>query len=250
MINVSLRLLGLTVLALGIPSWTIRAQEPALPAQALQRVRTFFEQRRGARYMEQDCHATTYPDWEGLPLQECTYGVKGERDPARKTAKVIMLNASPDQLARWVVATCVEVTGGAARRCTDKLSRQIINQSGAQFPIAGIVYEDILPEDGRMEVFAFRNGVTVKVNGVTHLSTQQPTAAEIEKSLNGQVTKAYKFARIQSTTREQYQANGGTTNVVELAWLEVTRDLYKAAWGNNRNELMIAWARANAATLR
>lgn len=227
-----------------------RVHEPPLPLDALERVKSFFEARMGSRYMEQNCQSTTYPGWEGLSLQMCTYSVKGRRDVARKTAKVILLDPSPEQLARWIVSTCVEVTGGSGLRCTRKLSQQIIGQSGAQFPVAGIVFEDILPEDGLFEVFAFRNGVTVRVRGVTHLGTRQPTEDEIEKSLNGEVTWTGKYARIQSTTREQYRANGGTRNTTGMAWLDISRDLYKAAWGNDRNELMIAWARANAASLR
>ncbi len=228
----------------------VRVQAPPLPADALERVRAYFAARMSSRYMEQNCVPTTYPEWEGYPLQQCTYGVKGTHDPVRKTAKVILLDASPEQLARWVVSTCVTVTEGAAVRCTRTLSREIMGQSGAQFPVAGIVFEDILPENGVFEVFAFRNGVTVKVSGVSHLGTAQPTAAEIEKSLHGDVTFAFKFARIQSTTREQYRANGGTRDVTGLAWPAVIRDLYKAAWGNDRNELMIAWARDNADSLR
>ena len=130
------------------------------------------------------------------------------------------------------------------------MGRQIVGQSGAQFPIAGIVFEDILPENGKFEVFAFRNGVTVRVTGVTHLGTAQPSAAEIEKSLSGEVSTTLRFARIQSTTREQYLANGGTRTVTGNAWNEVSRDLYKAAWGHNRNEMMVAWARANKALLQ
>ena len=107
--------------------------------------------------MEENCEPTTYPGWEGLPLQQCTYSVKGSADPAKKTAKVIMLNGSPDQLARWVVSTCVEVTGAAAVRCTRKLSHHINGQSNAQFPVAGIVFEDILPEDGREEALVERS---------------------------------------------------------------------------------------------
>jgi endoglucanase len=125
-----------------------------------------------------------------------------------------------------------------------------MGQSGAQFPVAGVVFEDILPANGKLEVFAFRNGVTVRVNGITHLGTAQPSAVEIEKSLHGEVTSAFRFARIQSTTREQYLANGGTRNVTGNAWNEVNRDLYKAAWGRNRNEMMVAWARANKALLQ
>lgn len=225
-------------------------QDPPLPAQAMTRMTTYFEARRNSRYMEQNCVAASYPGWENLPLKECTYSVKGANDPVKKTARVIMLNAEPNQLARWVVATCIEVVGNASNKCTKAIGSQIISQSGAQFPIAGIVFEDILPENGKFEVFAFRNGVTVRVNGVTHIGTAQPSAAEIEKSLHGEVASTLRFARIQSTTREQYLANGGTRNVIGNAWNEVNRDLYKAAWGQNRNEMMIAWARANKASLQ
>lgn len=224
--------------------------EPELPAEAMTRMTAYFEANRSSRYMEQNCVATTYPGWEELPLKECTYSVKGANDPVKKTAKVIMLNAEPDQLARWVVSTCIEVVGDASNKCTKALGNHIIGQSGAQFPVAGIVFEDLLPENGKFEVFAFRNGVTVRVNGVTHLGTAQPSAAEIEKSLHGEVTSTFKYARIQSTTREQYQANGGTLTVTGNAWNEVNRDLYKAAWGQDRNELMVAWAKANKGLLQ
>jgi hypothetical protein len=175
--------------------------------------------------------------------------VKGANDAANKTARVIMLNGSPEQLSRWVVYACLEVVGNADAPCTTKLSKNIINASGAQFPIAGIVFED-LDGDGKHEIYPFRNGVTVKIDGVPYRGTSQPTDAEIEKSLKGDVTWTGQFARVQSTTREQYKANGGTEDVGDannrkLKWLEVTRDLYKAAWGKDRNDLMIAWLRAN-----
>jgi len=224
--------------------------ESQLPTEAITRMTAYFEARRSSRYMEQNCAPATYQGWEDLPLKECTYSVKGANDPVKKTAKVIMLNAEPDQLARWVVSTCMEVVGNASNKCTKTIGNQIIEQSGAQFPIAGIVFEDILPANGKFEVFAFRNGVTVRVNGVTHLGTAQPSAAEIEKSLHGEVTSTLRFARVQSTTREQYLANGGTRSVTGNAWNEVNRDLYKAAWGHDRNEMMVAWARANKASLQ
>lgn len=225
-------------------------QEPVLPAEAMTRMTNFFEARRSSRFMEQNCVAATHPGWETLPLKECTYSVKGANDPVKKTARVIMLNAEPDQLARWVVSTCMEVVGSASNKCTKAIGNQIIQQSGAQFPVAGIVFEDILPANGKFEVFGFRNGVTVRVNGVNHRGTIQPSAVEIEKSLHGEVISTLRFARIQSTTREQYLANGGTRSVGGNLWNEVSRDLYKAAWGHNRNEMMVAWARANKASLQ
>lgn len=228
-----------------------KAQPQTLPAQDLARVKAYFESNvvLQSRYMEHDCVPTTYPGWENLPTVKCTYSVKGSHDPAPKTAKVIMLNASPDQLSRWVVFACIEVLGNANEPCTSKLSTNIIDASGAQFPIAGIVFEN-LNSDGKFEIYPFRNGVTVKIDGVPYRGTHQPTNAQIEKSLNGDPTWTGQFARIQSTTREEYKANGGTEDVGDqhhrkLKWLEVSRDLYKAAWGQDRNELMIAWLRAN-----
>ena len=160
---------GARALPIGVKHMaSLVTQEPPLPAQAMTRMTTYFENRRSSRYMEQNCVAASYPGWEDLPLKECTYSVKGSNDPVKKTAKVIMLNAEPDQLARWVVSTCIEVVGSATNKCTKAIGSQIIGQSGAQFPIAGIVFEDILPANGKYEVFAFRNGVTVRIHGVTH----------------------------------------------------------------------------------
>jgi hypothetical protein len=220
--------------------------EPELPAPAVTRMTTYFENRRSGRYMEQNCVPTTYPGWEDLPLKLCTYSVKDSNSPVKKTAKVIMLNAEPDQLARWIVATCIEVTGNATNKCTKAIGAQINGQSNAQFPVAGIVFEDM--EAGKFKAYAFRNGVTVRISGVS-LGMAQPSDAEIEKCLNGDVASTFQFARVQGTTRAQYLANGGTRSVTGNAWNEVNRDLYKAAWGHNRNEMMIAWAKANKSLL-
>lgn len=221
----------------------------SLPADAVERISNYFADHLSARYMEGQCDSTRYPGWEGFPLIKCRYSVT-DQDGTQKSAEVIMLNPSPDQLARWVVNTCLVVKGSADARYTDKLSHHIINQSGAQFPIAGIVFEDILPADGVYEMYCFRNGVTVGIEGVTHRGTGQPGEEQIYQSLYGRVTWTGKYARLQDTTREQYRANGGTMDVGDssrekrkISWLEVSRDLYQAAWGKNRNELMIAWAR-------
>ena len=61
------------------------------------------------------------------------------------------------------------------------------------------------------------------------------------------------YARISSTTREQYAANGGPSAVGKSEprdarvqdWLSVVRTLYKAAWDSDENTLITAWAKAN-----
>lgn len=203
----------------------------------------------GSRYMERDCRPTTYPQWAGFPLQRCHYSVV-DHDGTTKTADVIMLNPSPEQVARWIVDACWRVRGKISPEDTDKLFTQVIQQSGGQFPVAGVVYEDIIPADGVFEIYCFRNGVTVSIDGVPHRGTAPLTSSQVEASLFGRVTNVFKYGRIQSTTPGQYLRNGGSLDVGTdekrtLLWPEAVRQLYQKAWGQDRNDLMIAWAREN-----
>lgn len=226
------------------------ADAEELPAKAVERLKKkYADKLQRSRYMEQNGEAATYPGWEGFPVMKYRYAVT-DKNGQQKSAAVIMLNPSVEQLARWVVMTCLVVKGSADSVWTDKLFNRVLEQSGGQFPVAGIVFEDQIPEDAVYEIYCFRNGVTVQVNGVQHRGTAPPTDEEIEKSLHGAVTWIGRFARLQGTTTEEYSENGGTAEVGnsanrKAAWLEVSRQLYQAAWGNNRNELMIAWARKN-----
>jgi hypothetical protein len=206
-----------------------------------------------ARYMERDgCTTTSYPGWEGFPTQMCTYSVT-DKAGVRKPARVIMLNPSPEQVARWVVTAVADTTGTISPPDDDRLYNHIICQSGGQFPIAGIVYED-MDGSGVHKIYCFRNGVTVQIAGVPHAGGDVPTPEQLDLSLTGTVTRVRRYARIQSTSPSEYLANGGTVDVgtdttPTLAWPEVIRQTYQAAWGNDRNELMTALARHKLATL-
>jgi hypothetical protein len=201
-----------------------------------------------ARYMESNPEPVTVPGWEGYPTVKYTYTVKDRSTGGVKTASVIMLNPDARQVARWIITACLEAKGSATEGYTRKLANRVISQSGAQFPVRGIVYEDILPANGIYEVYCFRDGVTVKINGVDHRSEKQPSPEQLGKALNAvdaDVTWVGTYARIQSTTREEYRNAGGKLETGGAAWLEVNRKLYQQAWGSDRNELMIAWAKAN-----
>jgi hypothetical protein len=203
---------------------------------------------KSSRYMEVNPQKAIVPGWEGFPTIKCSYTVKDKATGTNKTASVIMLNPDAQQLARWIVTACIEAKESAKTNYTKKLADHIMSQSGGQFPVRGIVYEDILPANGIHEVFCFVDGVTVKIKGVEHRSERQPSVEQMEKTLNAtkaDVTWVGKYARIQSTTREEYQQAGGKENVEGTAWLEVNRTLYQKAWNADRNELMIAWAKAN-----
>lgn len=215
------------------------AENKSLPPDTLARVETYWKSRLPS-YMEGSSEPVTYPGWEGFPTRRHRY-----RTDDGKTAEVIMCNPNARQLARWIVNTCLLVKGNAEERHTDKLSRHILLQSGAQFPVAGIVLETM--GGGGHAMYAFREGVTVEIPGIQNGSRSQPRAEQIADALDSAIVplSAKTFARIQSTTRTQYHAAGGTEPTEGRAWLTVSRKLYQNAWGNDRNELMIAWAKQN-----
>src|ERR1044072_2650183 len=121
------------------------------------------------RYMEADisgqCADVSFAKWEELPLKKCTYRLPDSHSQSGKTAIVIMLNPEKELLAKWLVASCMIVKGNTGiRSCAVKLAKDIINASGSQFPVAGIVLED-MSGDNVQEAFTFRDGITVKLQG-------------------------------------------------------------------------------------
>ena len=249
--SASLWLVLLTCLGVGSSSAQSPSRPPPEPGReaAIQRLAKELAPRLAlARYMENEPQPVTVPDWEGFPTVRYTYSVRDHATGATKTASVIMLNPDARQLACWIVTACSEAKGCVDEAFTRKLADHIISQSGAQFPVRGIVYEDIFPANGIYEVYCFMDGVTVKINGVDHRSEKQPSPEQMKTALNAvvaDVTWVGKYARLQSTTREEYRKAGAKEDVDETAWLSVSRKLYQAAWKSPRNELMIAWAKAH-----
>lgn len=202
------------------------------------------------RYMEDgQCAETSFSKWEGFPLKRCTYRQPDSTVPGGRVATVIMLNPEKELLAKWLVASCVIVKGNTGvKNCAVKLAKDIINASGSQFPVAGIVLEDM---DGNnvQDAFAFRDGVTVKLQGGTNndLALDPNTVILSTASQSG-------FARIQSTSRQVYKNYKGShaQDVTGLKWLDVVRELYQDAWKRGhdsslpetvdkyRNDLLVA----------
>lgn len=103
----------------------------------------------------------------------------------------------------------------------------IKNASGGQFPVKGIVYENM---DGKgFKAYSFLDGVTVFLQ----------TPGEITKE---NLSRVGKYARIISTTREEYNQRFSNVKTDGLAWLDVVRTEYPKALKSDTNNLMIAWA--------
>lgn len=208
-------------------------------------------------YMAQTLLAETdtIPGWEGFPVK--LYEYKTGKDlytGMPKTGKVYLLNPTPEKLAMWIVTTSWEVKKSVEAKYIDKIFQTIKGQSGAQFPVKGVVYEDQYTRDFQ-EPYVFKDGVTVYVADSTMFPKDKTcTAAQLDfylrienKDLKPQTGR---YGRIISTTREMYTKAGGqiavgTGDDRKQEWLFVVRDLYKHSWNSDRNELMIAWAKSN-----
>ncbi len=231
---------------------TISAAPATAPTDAVADLaREFRDRLQRSRYMERgEARDVKVLGWEGFPTRRYTYSVK-DNDGVIKTADVILLDPSAEQIATWIVSALVEVKGRYDAVDGRKVFTHIIEQSGGQFPVAGIVYEDILPADGKNEIFCFRDGVTVEVEGVPHRGTEPLTPAQIEASINGKVKRVFTYARIASTSPKMWINAGGAKDVLgedgkpTTRWPEEIREAFQKAWNSPRNELVVAWARAS-----
>lgn len=204
------------------------------------------------RYMEEDisghCSAASFPKWEEFHLAQCTYKQADKSVPEHaKTATVIMLNPEKEVLAKWIVASCLIVKKNATiDTCMVKLATTIIDVSGSQFAIAGIVLEDINPTDQIQEAYTFRDGVTVKIQdglavGFTGPFGENENKIAIDPDKKVISTASQRGpARIQSTWRSMYTAYKGhkAQDVTGTKWLDVVRELYQDAWKRAHNDAL------------
>ncbi|MEJ7806917.1 MAG: glucosaminidase domain-containing protein [Telluria sp.] len=74
--------------------------------------------------------------WNGFPVQLCGYQDGGV------SVRTYILNASPEQRARWIVNACLDIQAASTKTCADKLFDSIKTaSSGGVFPVAGFIPE-------------------------------------------------------------------------------------------------------------
>lgn len=164
-------------------------------------------------YMAQKLLAVTdtLPGWEGFPVRLYEYETGNDLYTGKpKTGKVYLLNPSPEKLAMWIATTCWEVKKSVDYLYTDSLFRWIKGQSGAQFPVKGVVYEDQYTKDFQ-EPYIFKDGVTVYIKDSTMFPKDKTcTPAQLDFYLritnNDLKPQTGQYARISSTRREDYKA--------------------------------------------
>ncbi len=183
------------------------------------------------RYMEQTfiCKTDTLNGWKGIEVSLYNYKVHG----TDIIAKVYLADADSKKMASWIITTCVSLTGKLSKTNSDKLIKDIRFASGGQFPVLGMVYEDMYGTG--QKCYLFKDGVTVYLADVN--------IKELSEINDSTIIRVGKYARIISTTREEYINMFGEADLEGKNWLKVVRDEYKKALLSDYNNLMIAKAK-------
>lgn len=195
-------------------------------------------------YMEGNCVPDmTWKAYGDLPVKRCKYSTGGQ------TAEVVMLNPGPRRMTAWLMDACSARSGDLVT-CMNRAYKQIRYQSGGQFPIAGVVIED-MNGNGRGEAFTFREGVTIRISTFGTGTESKISASQVKASMTATPMYTYTYARPISLTREKMTSyakqvglsipNLGTTSERKNNWHVLTGQLYREAWKTGRNHIIRAW---------
>jgi hypothetical protein len=221
---------------------------PVLPPAEIAAVSAKVKARydKGSKYMEgRDLGPVDVPEWKGYPTHQWGY-TQTDRNGTKRPATVIMLNPSAEQLARWVVRASYDLQRKYDPVFCDALLKHVFLCSGGQFVVRGICLED-MDGDGIHTAYPFRDGVTVKLNGIPGYPNRPLTTTESNIALNAPLTAVTQFAkraRLQSTQPAEWAAFTGTQPVEDAAWLSVVREEYQRAWNADSNRMLTATANA------
>lgn len=200
-----------------------------------------------AKYMERTCVAATgFSAWEDLPLRRCKYSSMGQ------SVEVVMLNPGPRRLTAWLQDACKDLAKDYSL-CMEKTYKHIIYQSGAQFPVGGVVIED-MDGNGRGNAYAFRNGVTIRIAAFSTGTESILSATQVARSYTDAASATYSYARPVSVTREQLTRYAsasklaipalGTSSERKNVFNEVIGQFYRDSWKTNKSHILRAWVYA------
>lgn len=183
--------------------------------------------------------------WEGFPVQSCTYAV------GSVAVRTYMLNPTADQLARWTVTACADAHAVRPRDCIGYLARQVMASSGAVFPVAGYLPAMLEAGSGRGTIYChlYRDGVAILTDSWKEARRPMGPNCGPQEELERPARFARATAHIAATTRDDYRRFGGmdavgTDKDGNVHWIDVVRLQYQQAWGNERNTLLSARAKA------
>ncbi|MEU7656814.1 hypothetical protein AB0C41_32865, partial [Micromonospora taraxaci] len=178
----------------------------------------------------------TFPRWVGFPVQLCQY----TDDALGVSVTLYMLNADKSRQAAWTVTACQDA-GSPNYACIDYMVDAVRTaSSGGIFPVSGYMPE---PQYGG-RCYVFRDGVTIwTVKRPFWQSPKNRSCGDFVEQ-DDAVGRVWAYARISSTTREDYASARGNLPTADTKWMDTIRTLYQEAWNSPRNALMSATAMA------
>ncbi len=189
------------------------------------------------QYMRADCAPVALANWTGVDTVRCRYAELGA------SAAVTLLLPDAARLARWTVTACRDAAATSMVACARHVEARIWRASNAQFAVSGFVIEPRSVLGGSSQepfCFLFRDGVTIRTASVTSRApiggVCGPPGAESDAA-----TRAFTYARIASTTREELAKAPGAPALRDLqglAFLDAVRTETIQAWGSERNRLI------------
>jgi hypothetical protein len=188
---------------------------------------------------------TNFPRWSGFPVQNCPYEDVGI------SVHTYMLNPTADQLARWTVTACHDAGAASPGNCITYMEKLIMDASSGVFPVAGYIPEPAASGGGHgsaAQCYLFRDGVTIATDTWDSRAPTGKTCGPSDEN-DKPARRAKKYARVASTTRQEYRQTGGTEQFGtdqngDVRWLDVVRQLYQQAWTSDRNQLISAKPKA------
>ena len=189
-------------------------------------------------------------NWSPNELQRCEYTVLDTSSNTRRFGLVYLANPGGAKIFDCVSTACEKASPKAAPACIRRSARAVRDASGGQFPVAGLVLED-MDGSGTNKGYVFRNGVTVHVKGFKNGSSDTPSdgtgleALATNQSVEG-VNAAGGYARVLSTTRADYARFSGRSDVpvnradsvAALLWSDMVGEIHRASLGSKENALI------------
>jgi len=202
-----------------------------------------------ARYMSTSCDAlpvVNWPGYEGRNVRRCIYSLTSGGKTLR--ALVYLLNPSVDNLKARIGYACNAVGLGDRPGCGRYLASFIMNQNGAQFPVAGLVIERKRDAGGRGDdpvYLEFRDGVTVLSKDRVNFTDRSLSIEAMEHAARAPLVNTKTYARVANATRDDYRLAGGTEAVGKDSagdksnrWPAVIRENELRAQATGKDELL------------
>jgi hypothetical protein len=191
--------------------------------------------------------------WAKGELLRCRYEVIDQLQGATTKAKagiVYLANPTPERVLKWLTAACQRAQPNDVRQCIRSGASEIRGASGAQFPVAGLVWED-MEGSGINKGYVFRNGVTVRTKQFSNGTSESlPNDAALENLASAHEVTGVRpnggFARVMSTSRAEFARFTGRVDIPvgkedaasALLWSDIVGQTYREALSSEENWLV------------